>query len=160
MTTEDVKGEVRAIRRICTTGHPNIVQVYSDWEEMWKGDLSLSCFIVMERCDYNFEALLNNEHESVDFWSDWFCDSQFVDLKTKLQILEGIIFIHGMNEIHRDLKPANSTHLFSIACSLANESSLGKKKTKAPARLFTRSEILDSQRLGNLERNIARYRDG
>ena len=109
MTTEDIANEVRAVRRVCTTGHRNIVQIYADWEETTSIEHRRCWCIVMELCSWSFESFLDHEAANVTFWEDWFGNMNPLALNSKLQILEGVSFIHSLDEIHRDLKPANGT---------------------------------------------------
>ena len=108
MTTDDIANEIRAVRRVCTSGHLNIVQIYAEWEERNSIDNSLCWCIVMELCTSNFQYLLDTEAANVTFWTDWFV-KHALELESKCQILAGLSFIHSLNEIHRDLKPANGT---------------------------------------------------
>ena len=110
---EDIENEIRAIRRICTTKHENIVQVFSDWREQLDG--VRTCLIVMELCEKNFENHLNRCHQDYEFWDWWFYRSTgLFDMKLELDLLDGLVFIHSMDEIHRDLKPTNGMTLLSV----------------------------------------------
>ena len=102
-TREDISNEIRAIRRICTTGHANVVQVLCDWQEDVRG--VLTTFVVMELMDMNYATFLDKYCDEVDFWDDWFRNEPAVF--GPIEMMKGLVFIHGMDEIHRDLKPAN-----------------------------------------------------
>lgn len=114
ITSDDINNELRAIRRICTTGHNNIVQVYADWREHING--VSCCLIVMELCLYNFEEHLNDCKTRIQNpWNWWFFrGTGLFSMELELDLLVGLIFIHSMNEVHRDLKPANSIPDFLI----------------------------------------------
>jgi serine/threonine protein kinase len=85
------------------------VRVFADWQEE-VGNIQ-KCFIVMELCDGNLEADFNTMFETMDFWDDWFQSSAPMAFDGKIQIAEGLVFLHSMNEVHRDLKPANGDSL-------------------------------------------------
>jgi len=108
VTPQDIDNELRAIRRICTTAHKNIVQVYVDWREVMNG--VRCCFIVMELCSHNFEEHLNRCRQENTIWDWWFFRGKgLFSMELEVDMLSGLVFIHAMNEIHRDLKPANGT---------------------------------------------------
>ena len=109
ITREEIEEELRAISKVATQNHRNIVTVYgSTFQPDPRTD---SYYILMELMDTSLDALLDELHKKYDFWDYWFhaavpyrygfdpCD-----------ILRGLEFIHGLDEIHRDLKPANGIH--------------------------------------------------
>lgn len=109
ISPDDINNELRAIRRICTTGHKNIVQVFAEWRE--RLNVGSCCFIVMELCDHNFEQHLDECHRRRYTVFDWWFHNRkgIFSMELELDILSGLVFIHSMNEVHRDLKPANGT---------------------------------------------------
>ena len=66
----------------------------------------------MELCRYNFEHHLNTCHKSKETIQDWwfYRETGLFSMELELDIMSGLLFIHGMNEIHRDLKPANGKY--------------------------------------------------
>lgn len=70
MIQEDIDNEIRAIRRICTTGSEFVVQVYADWQEVVNGISTY--FVVMELCACNLGTYLDRYVDNCDFWTDWF----------------------------------------------------------------------------------------
>ena len=121
ITPKDIDNELRAIRRICTTGHENIVQVYADWRETVNG--VPSCYIVMELCGPNLEEYLNGcRREEYTIWDWWFNPGfGYFSMDGQVDMVSGLVFIHSMNEIHRDLKPANCTLPFDTLLFLSHD---------------------------------------
>jgi serine/threonine protein kinase len=115
VTNVDVDNEVRAIRRLCKTDHPNIVQVL-EYGEL-KADATFF-FIDMMLCETSLEAYLYGE-VAID-GRDWktTCLDDVLALETTYTILQhivnGLFYIHAMGEVHRDLSPHNG----SILCQL------------------------------------------
>jgi serine/threonine protein kinase len=52
------------------------------------------------------EHLKTLKMTSPGYW--WFGRPEGVDMRLELEILNGLAYIHSLNEIHRDLKPQNS----------------------------------------------------
>jgi serine/threonine protein kinase len=75
------------------------------------------CFIVMELCFDNYETWLNQrlpkEKPGLTSGNKSGIGKEVgLHLSEVMDILSGLQFIHGMNEIHRDLKPANGISFF------------------------------------------------
>lgn len=71
----------------------------------------------MELCSGNFEDHLNRcrGKNNADFWNWWFYGGDgLFSMELELDIVDGLVFIHSMNQIHRDVKPANGTLYFLI----------------------------------------------
>jgi len=111
MSESDVRNELRAIDKLCRSGHPNIVQVI-DHGLLLPG-MSFS-YIDMELCDCSLEAYLNGVNvTSLRNWGSILrsgpdpesIGSCVVDILW--DILNGLLFIHAHNEAHRDLCPSN-----------------------------------------------------
>lgn len=117
LTLHDIYTELNSIRRTCTSGHPNIVQVHSDWIEAGRDGIP-TAHVVMELCTMNYaEYLKNLKINPPGYW--WFGRPEGVDMRLELEILRGLAYIHNLNEIHRDLKPQNSMSLFKIILKIS-----------------------------------------
>ena len=105
----DIDNEVRAINKLCKSKHPNIVQVLSYGRLKADG---VFYFIDMELCEISLENYIQGE--TIDDLINW----KTVHIRNEVhqhaykimqQILNGIIYIHCLNEVHRDLSPTNGT---------------------------------------------------
>lgn len=113
VTNVDIDNEIRAIRRLCKTDHPNIVQVF-DYGKL-KVD-GMFYFIDMVLCQTSLEAYLRGRVEVSG--ADWAttCGDEKKMLETSYTILQhivnGLFYIHAVGEVHRDLSPHNGIILF------------------------------------------------
>lgn len=104
ITDVDIQNEVRAIKRLCKTGHPNIVQVleYGSLKED-----AMFFFIDMELCEASLEEYLRGGI-SVGGGPTWetVCKDAAVMADKACIILQhivnGLFYIHTMGEAHRD----------------------------------------------------------
>jgi len=112
---KDVENELRAIRKLSGTEHPNLIQVFQF------GTLrpdTLFRFIDMELCDFTLDRYIHGEDvPDLVNWSIFHLPAPDKD-RRKLgsaicniveQIIEGLIFIHEHHEFHRDLSPHNGS---------------------------------------------------
>lgn len=109
----DVKNEIEAITKLCSRGHPNIVNVLSHCA------LPNSPYyaIDMELCDLTLRDFVKGEWNLVQgVWEENLEGYNCADEMTRewlgichilLDITKGLSFIHGCNYVHRDLKPSN-----------------------------------------------------
>ena len=88
---------MRAIRKLCQSiSCLNIVSVLRHGKI--KG---MSCFFIdMELCEGNLYDLMKGGPSSMGVQFIW---------GIMVQIVNGLMFIHGQGEVHRDLKPQNSS---------------------------------------------------
>jgi serine/threonine protein kinase len=103
----DIDNEVRAMNKLCKSKHPNIVQVL-DYGRL-KADGAFY-FIDMELCEINLEKYIQGETISgLINWNAVRIREEVHDHAYKImqQILNGMIYIHCLNEVHRDLSPNN-----------------------------------------------------
>lgn len=105
-TKSELRNELRAVEKICTKNHRNIVTVFKH------GHLSNSHYfhIDMELCHMNLEDYLKREQVSTSnnrlpIFSIW---------TIMKDIASGLSFIHSSNEVHRDLKPPNGKTRFIL----------------------------------------------
>jgi serine/threonine protein kinase len=109
ITDVDIQNEVRAVNRLCKTGHPNIVQVL---EYGTLKDDAMFFFIDMEHCEASLEEYLRGGI-SVGGGPTWetVCKDASVMAETGYNILQhianGLFYIHAMGEAHRDISPHN-----------------------------------------------------
>jgi serine/threonine protein kinase len=119
ITDIDIENEVRAIRRLCKTDHPNIVQVI-DYGNL--NDDGIIFFIDMVLCETSLEAFLRGGAEAGGRLWDTIREDDKTSLEVSYTILQHIVnglhYIHTMGEVHRDLSPHNGMILW---CSGSSE---------------------------------------
>jgi hypothetical protein len=79
----EADNEIRAIKRLCVTRHPNIVQVVGYGE--LKRD-SMFCFIDMELCDVSLDSYLRGdlEIEGISWKTAWEDEDQMLSITYKI----------------------------------------------------------------------------
>ena len=107
VTKDDVDNEVRAIRKLCQNQHPNVVQVF-DYGQL--NPDSMIHFIDMELCDISLANYLLGQELSG--FASWTTIREQDEIPTHAynilqQILNGLLYIHCLEEVHRDLSPQN-----------------------------------------------------
>ena len=111
VSEEDIRNEARAIAKLCITSHDNIISVLGHDR---LSPTSVIYFIDMELCSINLEEYIQGTKVGVRGLIDWntACNEgqqQFLLFAIMQQLLSGLAFIHGLDEVHRDLTPQNST---------------------------------------------------
>jgi serine/threonine protein kinase len=109
VTKEDVDNEIRALKKLCQNGHPNIVQVFEYGQLNPDGAVY---FIDMELCDVSLEKYLQGaEIDDAISWETVRKQDEIPSHAYNIlqQILNGLIYIHCLGEVHRDISPANGT---------------------------------------------------
>ncbi len=107
VTKDDVDNEVRALKKLCQNQRPNIVQVF-DYVQL--NPDSTVHFIDMELCDISLgNYLLDQEVKDALSWAtvrekDEIAAHAYNILQ---QILNGLVYIHCLDEVHCDLSPHN-----------------------------------------------------
>jgi serine/threonine protein kinase len=96
---EDIVAEKRAIDKICTGAHRNIVKVFRHWGEIW--DNVPTYIILMELCDCDLENYLRRQSALGNVLNF----GEICDIAGSISA--GLAFIHSIGEVHRDLKPKN-----------------------------------------------------
>lgn len=109
----NLDNEVRAINKLCKTSHPHIVQVLR--HGFLKVDRTFY-FFDMELCHANLAKYIKGD--ATDGLENWCILRKQMDFAFHVfdileQIVDGLIFIHGHQEVHRDLHPENGESLFS-----------------------------------------------
>ena len=109
---KDIENEIRAITKLCKTGHENIVQVFEFG--VLKED-SAWHFIDMELCDFTLEKYIQGaDVPGLPKWGQF--EEPISVFRARAichingQILNGLHFIHSHQEVHRDLSPQNGKH--------------------------------------------------
>lgn len=108
----NLDNEVRAVNKLCNTSHPHIVQILR--HGFLKADRTFY-FFDMELCQTNLANYISGD--TTDGLENWcilrkrenFAFHVFDILE---QIVDGLIFIHGHQEVHRDLHPGNGESFF------------------------------------------------
>jgi serine/threonine protein kinase len=100
---------MRAITKLCTHQHPNIVEVFATEEEP---GFPLRYHIDMEICDFDLETYLYHVREDkvgkILPHNDASSNRMKPSIEILMDIINGVVFIHERGEVHRDLKPRNS----------------------------------------------------
>jgi serine/threonine protein kinase len=121
LNEEDISNELRAIDKLCRNRHPNIVQILG--HGLLRPGMAFPIhYIDMELCHCTLQAYANGENfPSLRNWRS-ICTS---GLKPEYiaafifeileDIINGLIFIHGHDEVHRDLSPSNGKLLVPIS---------------------------------------------
>jgi len=113
---EVIANETRAIKKLCSGSHPNIVEV------LRIGELKNSAyyFVDMELCDINLQDYIHrDDSKPLPEAIPYFVKNATSQVKALQiwnivkQIATGVAFIHSHNEIHRDVKPQNGKDPFS-----------------------------------------------
>jgi serine/threonine protein kinase len=108
VTNVDLENEVRAIKRLCKTGHPSIVQVF-DYGKLKEDGMFF--YIDMELCQTSLEGYLRGGAVVHDLTWRQVCLDEVTRVQTSYTILQhivnGLFYIHAMGEVHRDLSPHN-----------------------------------------------------
>jgi serine/threonine protein kinase len=116
---EDVQNEIRAVMKLCITGHPHIVQILGN-----PAKLSNSTYyaIDMEFCEVTLENFVAGERGPIPKKSSIRLHNGTISSEPNalkwheictilIHILRGLEFIHKSKELHRDLKPSNGISL-------------------------------------------------
>jgi serine/threonine protein kinase len=104
---QDVENEVRALDKLCTSKHPNIVQVLGHGKLKEDGAF---VYIDMELCDITLERYIG--WEQVGDLVNWETIIHKDEVRLHAynimrDILRGLLYIHSLGEVHRDLNPRN-----------------------------------------------------
>jgi serine/threonine protein kinase len=107
VTKADIENEVRAVKKLSTGSHTNIVQVFHLGQMRSN---STFYYIDMELCDISLGHYMQGKRTCPCLPLSW--DYFRNDLKNICvvynHIVDGLIFIHSNDEVHRDLTPQNS----------------------------------------------------
>ena len=113
VTMADIENEVRAVQKLCTSSHANIVQVF-DLGQMKSN--STFHYIDMELCDISLGHYMQGKRTgNLVSWDEFRSDLDNL-CNINDDVLDGLVFIHSNNEVHRDLSPQNNRFLpFDLA---------------------------------------------
>ena len=106
----DIINELRALDKICTKAHPNVIEVF---QHNWLLPQSMY-YIDMELCDLNLSSYISfiphGWPDALVNKSQYFPSTGY-DLAIVWAIMkdiaQGMSFIHGLELVHRDIKPQN-----------------------------------------------------
>ena len=103
---EDIENEIRAINKLCSIRHEHIVHVYT--HGTLNPNSSYYC-IDMELCSMNLEEYIQGKKTAgLRYWFPASTPEDLLNvLEIMIQIMTGLSYIHGANEVHRDLNPQN-----------------------------------------------------
>ena len=112
VSEEEIDNEARAINKLCSRAHPNVIKILDH------GRFSPSAptyFIDMELCEVNLEEYIQGTKKGIRGLLDWETAKDsgqvpFLIVAIMQQLLSGLAFIHGHDEVHRDLAPPNGIH--------------------------------------------------
>jgi serine/threonine protein kinase len=112
VTKPEIENEIRAVKKLCQTSHPNIVQIFEFGQ--LKPNSSFY-FIDMESCEFTLAHYITGA--DVPFLVNWkiFCMLPQNICEINEHIIDGLIFIHKNGEVHRDLSPQNGMSLTRIS---------------------------------------------
>lgn len=106
VTKADIENEVRAVKKLCTSSHENVVQVF----DLGKMRINSTFYYIdMELCDISLGHYMQGKGAAL-LLSVWNRTNLKNLHQIKDDILDGLIFIHSNGEVHRDLSPQNSVY--------------------------------------------------
>jgi serine/threonine protein kinase len=101
MNVDDIRNEIRAIKKVSKSCHPNIVNILSISKDTWENKPAY--FIQMELCDGDMDGYIRERYRQ----GKSFSGLEIADIM--VQVLEGLVFLHNHDEVHRDMKPKNGS---------------------------------------------------
>lgn len=99
MNVDDIRNEIRAIKKVSKSCHPNIVNILSISKDAWENKPAY--FIQMELCDGDMDGYTRERYRQ----GKSFSGLEIADIM--VQVLERLAFLHNHDEVHRDMKPKN-----------------------------------------------------
>lgn len=98
------------MEKLCNLGHENLIKIYE--HDMLQPNHAVY-FIDMELCEINLDEYIHGHLTDIHGLLNWdqvVCEGQesFLIYTIMQQILLGLIFIHGHDEVHHDLTPQNN----------------------------------------------------